>query len=558
MFDQTPGTNESYGVVQVSLATSQPTFFANVFGVNSMTVGATATAVHRPRDLSIVLDFSGSMGYSSQLNYAYTQTQSLNPDSNFPQFGPWSVFAGSGMVLNYNSPGTAPTNYTTYTPPTPMQRIFEYVDSQGYSYAPNNLTMTTAAGPAIVANFLQSDQVTNAFVNANSAAGSFPTFTNINVTGATNPTTVVTPAPSTFVSDNAPGFVGDPFPLRYGVTVSTGTAPTPSQYAQCVADILNITRANVTNSTNSPAWSMYGYDATYSNAAGTAASATATIKPDASKFQGFTMGPGYFGKTFYMWPPDPRTPSASTVTMGSAGYVAGDWRQRFLLPRTGSTQNMQDNSVFWSSGGAWNTQNPGSTAAYMINYNAVLAWLSGGPQTLPPSLCAGRVVYYKSIPTSIPVSQSTGIISAGATTDQVFWKDYIDYVFGAGQYTASAALYGVQSANSNTGGGSTLNYNNPSTTALSPKITPRSSLSGTSAIITGATKASPIVITSTSLGLVTGSTVTIAGVGGEHGSKRHLDRDVSQRHPVFAQRLNWKRQLYVGGNRHNKYPLYEL
>ena len=124
------------------------------------------------------------------------------------------------------------------------------------------------------------------------------------------------------------------------------------------------------------------------------------------------------------------------------------------------------------------------------------------------------------------MSQTTGIISSTATADQAFWKDYIDYVIGAGQWAASSNnngtpnMYGYQSANSNTGGGSTLYYNNPSTTNLSPKITARSSLTATtggsiSGSITGATKATPIVITTSIANpLITGQTVTISGVSG--------------------------------------------
>jgi Flp pilus assembly protein TadG len=514
VFGAAPTGTQSYGCVQVSILTQQPTVFAKVMGVNSMTIGATATAAHRPTDVALILDFSGSMGYSSQFNYYYTQCQSLNPDANFPQFGPYSVFAGPGMVQNFSSPGSSPTNLMTYTPPTPMQRVFAYVDSNGYLYAPSNLTVSTPAGPPIVNNFLLADQVTNAFVNP----GAFPSFTNVNVTGASNPTYVVTPAPATFVSDYASGFVGDPFPLAYGVALAAGSVPTPSQYAQCVADVLGISRPSATNyATVCPLWEANGYDFTYTNATkGTASTAgiTGVQKPAAQRFQGFTMGPGYWGKTFYMWPPDPRTPVG---TIGSAGYVAGDWRQRFFLPTAGTSQNMQDNSVFWSSSGAWNSQNLTGSPAYMIDYDAVLAWLTSGPQTLPPSLCAGRVVYYSSIPTTIPVSQSTGLISSSATPDQAFWKDYIDYVLGAGKWTNSNTMYGAQTDNSNTGAGSTLYYNNPATTGLPAQITPRSSLTGTNYTVIGATKAAPIVVTtSASLGLATGNTftVTIAGVAG--------------------------------------------
>src|SRR5206468_1019824 len=59
-------------------------------------------------------------------------------------------------------------------------------------------------------------------------------------------------------------------------------------------------------------------------------------------FKGYTMGPGYYGKTFYMWPPDPRTPAdngsvpaagAATPTIASltTSYVPGDWRKRFFV-----------------------------------------------------------------------------------------------------------------------------------------------------------------------------------------------------------------------------------
>jgi Flp pilus assembly protein TadG len=509
VFGTTPTGTQTYGCMQVVVTTQQPTFFAKILGVTSLTVGASATAIHKPNDISLVLDFSGSMGYASQINYETSGStcQSLNPDPNFPQFGPYSVFAGSGMILNYNSPPTAPGNYNTYVPPNPLQRVFPFVDtSPGYTYSPCNLTMTTTSGPPIVNNFLLSDQVTNAFVSSNT----FPTtWTNVNTVPSGNPTYVITPAPSTFVTDYSSGFIGDPFPLANGITPTVGTVYTPNQYAQCVADIVGITRGNVTNSTICPLWCANGYDYVYAkNTLGTVAGVTGSANPN-GKFQGFTMGPGYWGKTFYMWPPDPRTPAG---TMGSAGYVAGDWRQRFFTAV--GANSMQDNSMFWNSSGKWYTGTAADGTNYVPNYAAILAWLKNGPQTLPPSLCSGRVVYYNSIPTTIPLSGSN--LGGGATSDQCFWKDYIDYVLGVGNWSNNSSLYGSQTANSNTGGGATLNYNNPSSTALTPQITAKSSLTATTYSITGATKATPIVITTgaQAVPLVTGNTVTISGVGG--------------------------------------------
>jgi len=477
VFGQSPASNEGYGVMQVSILSQQPTIFARVLGIQSVNVGAIATAVHRPVDLDVVLDFSGSMAYCSQFGYPGTAgyaavSGSLNPDPSFPQFGPWSIFGGAGMVLDPSNPGATPANLNTYVPPTPMQRVFSFVDTDGQAYAANNLTIDTRNGPAVVGNFVLSDNVTNAFVS-NTAAGSFPTFTNVNVSTSGNPTTVVTPAPATFVNQNASNFVGDKFPLRYGITVSGTTAPTPDQYAQTVADILNLTRSTVTSATRNAAWEAVGYDYTYSNAQGTIAGISAVQKAATLRYQGFTMGPGYYGKTFYMWPPDPRAPAGQ---IGGSGYVAGDWRQRFFSPRSGSGQSMQDNSVFWDTTGRWKPQNPGSTANYLVNYTNVLAWLAAGPQVLPPSLRAGRVDYYDSIPTTIPVDPTTGLISSSATAQQAFWKDYIDFVLGAGRYTDAWTLYGANSSNSNTSAGANLSYNNPATSKLAPQITARAAL----------------------------------------------------------------------------------
>jgi hypothetical protein len=128
------------------------------------------------------------------------------------------------------------------------------------------------------------------------------------------------------------------------------------------------------------------------------------------------------------------------------------------------------------------------------------------------------VTYYNSIPTTIPVSNSTGVLSGGATSDQAFWKDYIDFVLGAGVYAPSAFMYGAQSGNSNTGGGSTLYYNNPSSSNLAPQITSLATLTAApkaTTNITGASNTVPIVITTSAAhNLITGATINISGITG--------------------------------------------
>src|SRR5205823_5241241 len=56
------------------------------------------------------------------------------------------------------------------------------------------------------------------------------------------------------------------------------------------------------------------------------------------KFKGYTMGPQYWGKTFFVWPPDPRAPVGSP---GDANYQPGDWRLRYFLNRAGGALTTQ-------------------------------------------------------------------------------------------------------------------------------------------------------------------------------------------------------------------------
>ena len=75
------------------------------------------------------------------------------------------------------------------------------------------------------------------------------------------------------------------------------------------------------------------------------------------------MGPGYWGKTFFMWPPDPRwgngingygsgtgTPnplsiSSTNPVQDTNGNWICDWRQRFFFNTSGGTLNTQSASV---------------------------------------------------------------------------------------------------------------------------------------------------------------------------------------------------------------------
>src|SRR5260221_3076069 len=87
-------SGENWSLAKATVSNTASTSFAKVFGVLSLTASATATAVHRPRDVCIILDLSGSMSFDSLLGGTFygTRTQSLNPDSIYPQFSHYSSY----------------------------------------------------------------------------------------------------------------------------------------------------------------------------------------------------------------------------------------------------------------------------------------------------------------------------------------------------------------------------------------------------------------------------------------------------------------------------------
>lgn len=441
-FVNPPGSSEAYGAMQVRITTSQLTYFGRVLGTNSLAISAESTAVHRPRDIAISLDFSGSMKFSSEFNYPLIYgtvpvTGGLNPDPVFPRFGPWSIYP-----------------VATTGNPNPMQRLDAFIDSGGETHAANNLTTTTTLGPPIVNNF-QTTPVANspnAFVYNNDMSGGAFNITN---------TPVCTPTPSTWTSQYASGYKGDRWPLKWG---NGTTTPAISDYAKTAAEMLNL--SVVTTSTRDANWETNGYD-------------YGSLLFRNGPFNGYSMGPGYYGKSFYVWPPDPRYTSGADPTsisttnpvQDNSGHWIADWRQRFFLSASASPSTkgapVRDNSQLFNGDGTWKGQNLGSTVNYIPNYDAILKWIKNGPQTLPPSLRAGRVLYYSAIPDAIPMNWQTGLISSSATNDQRFWKCYIDLVIGCGEHNRAQTLHG--NGQDNSWGTSTFG---------TPKITPASALTG--------------------------------------------------------------------------------
>jgi Flp pilus assembly protein TadG len=442
-FQNGPSGQEPYGAMRVKIRTSPDTYFGRVLGANAMTVGAEATAVHRPRDIAISLDFSGSMRYSSEFNYPPVSGTApvaggLNPDPAFPRFGPWSGYP-----------------VATVGNPNPMQRLDAYVDGGGETHAANNLTTGTPLGPPIVNNF-QTTPV---------AGGPNALCYNGDLSGSAfdiNHTPVCTPTPASWNSQYAVGYKGDRWPLKAG---NASTSPGVTDYATTAAEMLGI--STVTTSTRDANWEANGYD-------------DPRLAFRNGPFKGYAMGPGYYGKTFYVWPPDPRfaagadptTVNSSNPIQDVSGRYIADWRKRFFLAPSGSPSTkgapISDNGALFNATGVWNPEGLGGTVKYVPNYDAILAWIKSGPQTLPTSLRAGRVCYYASIPTTIPMDWTTGLIASSATLDQRFWKGYVDFVIGCGEHNRAQTLYGYGA--NNTWAGQTFGTG---------KVTPAAGLTGT-------------------------------------------------------------------------------
>ena len=479
----------SWTAIRTTLGVTQPTYFMRVFGVNSMPSGATATAVHRPRDVAFVLDMTGSMAYASAFNY---NGVSLNPDPLVPAFGHY---------------GTVQANLVATANQT---------NGSGEAISRNNYTITTPGGPPIIRNFYfdpvnvsspatSAFPVTSTIANLKNAfhrwlppeSGGDPNnyvpvtydFTGYNAfhNGTEANPKGPTPAPDTFgtMTDSAANtYVGDRYRRADGSINKTdttwATGSTTTKAAATAAELLgyNFVTPNVRKGTagttvittqdafRDPVWETYGYDLdifayrawkTTSNSdnPGTATqyNNTPPLAPG-DQFKGYSMGPGYWGKTFYAWPPDPRfdttanltSPDAAKPGFDTSGKAMCDWRRHFFLTSAGAAWTAGsavatagiDASLLRASG----TGMPLGTA-FTVNYPAVLKWIKTGPQVIPANLRAGRVLYYSSVPDDV----NTAVGSAQQVLDKLFWKNYIDYVVGSNGYTQSANLYGFGDTN---------------------------------------------------------------------------------------------------------------
>jgi Flp pilus assembly protein TadG len=320
-----PVSPDNYNLTKTTVTASIPNQFAKVFGLSLSNITTTAMAAHRPRDIAIVLDYSGSMNNESDLWNCETylgsmQGTSNNTDPAFPEFGP------------YNQ---------TFSPLAKLQ-----CTSTDSRVGMCNITQSVLGVPAMVDDYYQNSR-------GGSASAAF------------------SPAPGS-VTNTVNG--GDKY-------LNASGTMTPAK-----------TWKDITGSSST---GFAGYAAYQSGT-----------------FYGYIQGPGYWGKTFFIWPPDP----------------ISDWRKTYFLKSYGGS-GVNDDRLLFSSSGVLNTP----TGNYVINYKAILNWIKNvGSNPFPTQLRAGNILFYASIPTDVPASAydysnlNTGI----SDPDQRFWKEYIDFALG--------------------------------------------------------------------------------------------------------------------------------
>jgi hypothetical protein len=392
-----PVPPDNYNLCQVGVSYDVHTTFAPVFQIinpsfNSVfTVTAGAQGAHRPRDVGIVLDYSGSMNNESDLwnNESYLDNGSYNG-------GP---VAGSGYV----GPATNNPNYTSNNMETVYPLFGHYVGSSAAAQGNNGNDY--------------SDYSQNPNLLSPAASSSSPLFwdqtkSSISIIGKCNVTVPVlgvsAMAAADFYSNNRGATAVSAFTpvadsLGYATTpggdnylVKQGTNTTPPTYAHNLSEILG-------SSSYSASWEL-GPTAGYKSITGKA-------------FNGYTVGPRYWGKTFFIWPPDP----------------TNDWRSKYFNndPNTSLNSNpLNDNTKLFSTTFPGYKDPPGN---YQINYKAILNFIANvGPNPFPSQLRGGSTILYDSIPTDVPAAAYDHTQPNYNITDpnQRFWKEYIDWTLG--------------------------------------------------------------------------------------------------------------------------------
>jgi len=492
-----PVAPDNYNLSQATISQGNATFFARIFGITSYNVTATAIAAHRPRDTTIVLDYSGSMNNESDLwnceSYQGSfENTSNNTDPVIPQWG------------SYN---------TTFSPLCKLQ-CTSTSDLVGYC----NITQSVGGCGAMVNDYYQNARGSSA-VQAFAPATTWPAVINVPAV------TLSSTQPS---GDQAQTSMTDPTGASYTYGQTIANAKSGRAGGTTVLSVADLIPTN------------YG--------SGTSAAPYNGSKLWAPNPNGYTVGPNYWGMTFFTWPPDP--------SVNSTTGVSNDWRQLCFLSSNGtpwynslasnttatSTSSSSSPSAYPSdnilfAGGTFNPNAP--TGNYQINYKAILAWISancvqktpGDGRPFPTVLRSSNQIFYSYIPTDVPVNSYTWSTLNNTITDPSvrFWKEYIDFVIGVWHDPSGnlwtpatpACSYGGDFTAGASSAGSGISVSGPdSTVYLNGLVTITNPGAGYSSAPTvtfsAPTGSSPVTATGTATiagGSVTGITVTSLGSG---------------------------------------------
>ena len=210
---------ESWTAMKVSVRGNQQAYFSKLFGLTSLNTGATAVAVHRPRDIAFVLDFTGSMRFGTTGNWGTdvtnpTEGGSMNGDPIYPAFGHYQRYTGYS-----SNPNDIPTSATPGSRPNPLYASQGFVKSSGELLAPANFTYTTAGGPPCVEDFY-----TDTSNNASPTVAAFP----VNPSNLTKAfVNAVMPTPDTY-ADQSGTYDGDRWPRKNGQRFTAVTSWDPT------------------------------------------------------------------------------------------------------------------------------------------------------------------------------------------------------------------------------------------------------------------------------------------------------------------------------------------
>lgn len=335
-----PTSGKPVTAVSATITSSgSPAAFSKIWGQTLLPrVSATAQAVHRPRDIAFVMDLSSSMRYGTMLGFDITDSSrsTNNPDTQVPSFGHYSA-AHSGLV------GGSSNQTSSY---------------DSYTISPSNTTTANSSYNLTYINgFYQNDAYASTQIRAFDSATSSDN-------GAT-----WSPA-----SSGLPLLPATSYTTTPGGDVPLFVSGSTSNYAKTVKDVLGTT-------SRSAAWELDGYSNYTNGSLSNAASGQANYS--SAPFRGYTQGPGYYGKTFFIWPPDPRVPltTANNSTqikqfLTDFGYSSSDF--------SNGTTGPPLNGIFGatSTTGSRNWPWPNDTGTTLSSYLTSKVYLPGGSRKL--------------------------------------------------------------------------------------------------------------------------------------------------------------------------------